>query len=135
MVRARVIEQAGAIVVRRRQGVPHVLLITAKKNSDHWLFPKGHIDDGETREEAALREAEEEAGVRATLVSRVGIHTFNFGNEMVRVHYFLATTDDKGRPEKGRQLAWFSYDDALEQLTFPDTRALLKEAWPTLPRT
>ena len=135
MVKARVIEQAGAIVVRRRQGVPHVLLITAKKNSDHWLFPKGHIDDGETREEAALREAEEEAGVRATVVSRVGIHTFNFGNETVRVHYFLATTDDKGRPEKGRQLAWFSYDDALEQLTFPDTRALLKEAWPTLPRT
>ena len=134
MVKARVIEQAGAIVVRRRQGVPHVLLITAKRNSDHWLFPKGHVDDGETREEAALREAEEEAGVRARLVGPAGIHTFDFGSETVRVHYFLATTDDKGRPEKGRQLAWFSYDEALEQLTFPDTRALLKEAWPAVPR-
>ena len=132
MVKARVVEQAGAIVVRRRQGIPHVLLITAKRNSDHWLFPKGHVDDGETREEAALREAEEEAGVRATLVAPAGIHTFDFRNETIRVHYFLATTDDKGCPEKGRQLAWFSYRDALEQLTFPDTRALLKEAWPTL---
>jgi 8-oxo-dGTP pyrophosphatase MutT (NUDIX family) len=129
MVRARVVEQAGAIVVRRRQGVPHVLLITAKRNSNHWLFPKGHVDEGETREEAALREAEEEAGVRATLVGPAGIHTFDFGTETIRVHYFLATTDDKGRPEKGRQLAWFSYDEALAQLTFRDTRALLKEAW------
>ena len=134
MVKARVIEQAGAIVVRRRQGVPHVLLITAKRNSDHWLFPKGHVDDGETREEAALREAEEEAGVRARLVGPAGIHTFDFGSETIRVHYFLATTDDKGRPEKGRQLAWFSYDEALEQLTFPDTRALLKEAWSAVQR-
>src|SRR5688572_3743639 len=134
MVKARVIEQAGAIVVRRRQGVPHVLLITAKRNSDHWLFPKGHVDDGETREEAALREAEEEAGVRARLVGPAGIHTFDFGIETIVVHYFLATTDDKGRPEKGRQLAWFSYDEALEQLTFPDTRALLKEAWPAVRR-
>ena len=134
MVKARIIEQAGAIVVRRRQGMPHVLLITAKRNSDHWLFPKGHIDEGETREEAALREAEEEAGVRATVVGRAGIHTFSLRSETIRVHYFLATTDDKGRPEKGRQLAWFSYDEALEQLTFPDTRALLKEAWPTIRR-
>ena len=37
-----------------------------------------------------------------------------------------------GHPEKGRQLAWFPYREALEQLTFPDTRALLKEAWPTI---
>lgn len=132
MVRTRVVEQAGAIVVRRRQGIPHVLLITAKKNREHWLFPKGHVDAGETREEAALREAEEEAGVRATLVGPAGIHTFDFRNETIRVHYFLATTDDKGRPEKGRQLAWFSYREALGQLTFPDTRALLKEAWPTI---
>src|SRR6187399_369364 len=100
MVKVRIIEQAGAIVVRRRQGVPHVLLITAKRNSGHWLFPKGHVDDGETREEAALR---------AQLVGPAGIHTFDFGHETIRVHYFLATTDDKGRPEKGRQLAWFSY--------------------------
>ena len=134
MVKARVIEQAGAIVVRRRQGVPHVLLITAKSNSGHWLFPKGHVYDGETREEAALREAEEEAGVRARLVGPAGIHTFDFGSETIVVHYFLATTDDKGRPEKGRQLAWFSYDEALEQLTFPDTRALLREAWPAVRR-
>jgi 8-oxo-dGTP pyrophosphatase MutT (NUDIX family) len=134
MVRARIVEQAGAIVVRRRQGVPHVLLITAKKNRGHWLFPKGHVDDGETREEAALREAEEEAGVRARLVGPAGIHTFNFGHETIRVHYFLATTDDKGHPEKGRQLAWFSYREALAQLTFPDTRALLKEAWASVPR-
>jgi 8-oxo-dGTP pyrophosphatase MutT (NUDIX family) len=114
------------------QGVPHVLLITSKKNN-HWLFPKGHIDEGERPEQAALREAEEEAGVRATLIGPAGVHTFDFDGETIRVHYFLATTDDSGKPERGRQLAWLPYDEALEQLTFPDTRALLKKAWPAIP--
>jgi len=44
----RLIRQAGAIVVRRRKDGPRVLLITSKRNAEHWLFPKGHVEDGET---------------------------------------------------------------------------------------
>ena len=130
--RSRVIEQAGAIVVRRRKGDARVLLITAKRDAGHWLFPKGHVEDGETLEETAVREAAEEAGVRATIVGRAGIMTFDYEGESVRVHYFLAETDDKGKPEKRRQLAWCSFDEAMEQLTFAETRALLKDAWSLL---
>lgn len=42
---------------------PQVLLVTAKRNPKRWIFPKGHVEKGETAEEAALREAREEAGV------------------------------------------------------------------------
>ena len=57
------IRQSGAIVVRLDQEEPRVLLVTAKRNPDRWIFPKGHVEKNETAEEAALREAREEAGV------------------------------------------------------------------------
>jgi 8-oxo-dGTP pyrophosphatase MutT (NUDIX family) len=128
----KTIEQAGAIVVGMRKGNPHVLLITSKRNPEYWLFPKGHVEDGETLEEAALREAEEEAGVRGTLVDRAGSLSFSFKSESILVHYFLVMTDDPGRPEKGRQMAWCSYDEAIERLTFDDSRTLLRKVWKTL---
>jgi hypothetical protein len=39
-------------------------------------------------------------------------------------------TEDKGKPEPGRRLAWFSYDEALEALPFENSRALLRSVWP-----
>src|SRR5215471_15540404 len=120
VTRSRIIEQAGAIVVRRRKGDARVLLITSKRDAAHWLFPKGHVEDGETLEETALREAQEEAGVRATIVGPAGVMRFEYAGEWIRVHYFLAETDDKGKPEKRRQLAWCSFEEAMQQLTFDD---------------
>jgi hypothetical protein len=55
--------------------------------------------------------------------------TFYYEGESIRVHYFLAETEEKGQPEKHRQLAWCSFDEAMKQLTFPDTRTLLEGAW------
>jgi len=70
--------------------------------------------------------------VRATILGPAGIMTFDYDGESIHVHYFLATTEDKGRPEKRRQLAWCSFEEAMQQLTFPDTRALLQDAWSRL---
>lgn len=127
-------EQAGAIVVSVRGGVEHVLLVTAKRNPSHWVFPKGHIEPGETLEQTALREAEEEAGVRGRIVASAGEMTFSFQSESFLVHYFVVASNDEGRPEKGRQLQWCTYDEALRQLTFEISRALLREAWKKVPR-
>ena len=123
------IEQAGAIIVRSRDGEQQVLLVTSRKNPAHWLFPKGHVEVGETLAQAALREAAEEAGICGTLAAPAGVRTFEIGSHVFRVHYFLVTTDDEGRPEKGRQLAWYSYADALARLSFEDLRGLLRSAW------
>jgi 8-oxo-dGTP pyrophosphatase MutT (NUDIX family) len=122
-------EQAGAIIVRARKGVERVLLVTAKRNPAHWVFPKGHVESGETFEETALREAEEEAGVRCRIVALAGDLSFSLPSESFLVHYFLVVTDDDGTPERGRRLQWCTYDEALEQLTFESSRALLRDAW------
>ena len=125
------VDQAGAIIVARR-GQPMTLLVTAKRNPEHWVFPKGHVEPGETLEIAARREAEEEAGVTGEIIDAAGSTEFALGPDTYRVHYFVVATGDEGRPEKGRRMKWCSYDEALELLSFDNTRALLRRAWPDI---
>jgi 8-oxo-dGTP pyrophosphatase MutT (NUDIX family) len=125
-----IVEQAGAIVVSDRGGVPSILLVTARRNPSHWVFPKGHVDPGETLEETALREAEEEAGIVGTIVRRAGTFEFELGGDLIRVHYFIVRTDDEGSAREGRRFGWYSFDEALKTLTFENSRALLQSVWP-----
>jgi 8-oxo-dGTP pyrophosphatase MutT (NUDIX family) len=77
-----VVRAAGGLVVRDGQ----VLLVHRPKYDD-WTFPKGKAEDGETDEECALREVEEEAGLRCELVAPAG-----------KTEY----VDSKGRPKRVR---------------------------------
>ena len=126
------VKQAGAIVIRRAKSGPLVLLVTAKRNPRHWIFPKGHIEDGESARQAALREAREEAGVAARPLRKAGRTWFAYGSRDYSIDYWLAETDDAGEPEAGRQLKWCSYRDALDTLTFDNMRGLLRRAWKRL---
>jgi 8-oxo-dGTP pyrophosphatase MutT (NUDIX family) len=128
------IRQSGAIVVRLDQSEPRVLLVTAKRNPERWIFPKGHVEKNETAEEAALREAREEAGVTARCVGPAGALEYRFLGAGFRVEYFLALLKrEVGPPEKGRSRSWCSYDEALERLRFKNTRRLFRKAWTQLP--
>jgi 8-oxo-dGTP pyrophosphatase MutT (NUDIX family) len=125
-------KQAGAIVVRAGKTGPRILLVTARRNPDNWIFPKGHVEAGETLKAAAVREAREEAGVEGKVVATAGKMTFEFGDNTYRVHYFVVKTTDAGRQREGRRLRWLKYKQALRRLTFEETRDLLREAWPRI---
>ena len=113
---------------------PRVLLVTSKRNPKRWIFPKGHVEKGETAEAAALREAREEAGIVSKPVGPAGVLEFKFLGTGVRVEYFLALLKrEAGPPEDGRERSWFSLDEALERLRFRNTRKLLRKAWKKLP--
>jgi 8-oxo-dGTP pyrophosphatase MutT (NUDIX family) len=128
------IKQSGAIVVRLDGDEPQVLLVTAKRNSKRWIFPKGHIEKGESAEEAALREAREEAGVVGKPIGPAGVLEYRFLGAGFRVEYFLALLKrEAGPPEKGRARAWCSLEEALERIRFKNTRKLLRKAWKQLP--
>src|SRR3982751_6556321 len=120
------IRQAGAIVVRLDGDEPQVLLVTAKRNPKRWIFPKGHIEKGETAEEAALREGREEAGVVGKTIGPAGALEYRFLRAGFRVDYFLAELKrEAGPPEKGRSRKWCSLEEALERLRFKNTKKLL----------
>ena len=125
-------KQAGAIVVRAGKSEPRILLVTARRNPDNWIFPKGHVEYGETLKAAALREAREEAGVEGKVVGAAGKMSFEFGDNTYRVHYFVVQTADAGEPCEGRRLRWLKYKQALRRLTYDETRDLLREAWPRI---
>jgi 8-oxo-dGTP pyrophosphatase MutT (NUDIX family) len=126
------IEQAGAIVVRPGKAEPRILLVTARRNPGNWIFPKGHVEAGESPKDAALREAREEAGVEGKVISPAGSMSFEYGDNSYRVNYFVLMTGDLGKEREGRRFRWCRYKQALRRLTFEETRDMLREAWPRI---
>ena len=121
-----IIEEAGAIVLRKGSIQPEVLLIYSKKRPQIRIFPKGHIEPGETSAEAAGRELLEEAGVKGKLLEQAGVVTFEFNKKRYRVTYFYFTflgTISEG--EAGREPRWFSLADARMALSLEDLRELV----------
>jgi diadenosine hexaphosphate hydrolase (ATP-forming) len=123
------VPQAGAVVFRMDGALVRILLVRSRKTPGLWVFPKGHLEAGESYEEAALREAEEEAGIVGTVVGPVGpTLTFQSGDESVAVKYYLVhLTADAASPE-GREKVWLAPDEALERLDFQSARDLLRAA-------
>lgn len=127
-----IVAQAGAIAFRIVNGSPLVLLVRARKNPEHWIFPKGHIDEGETPAEAAARELEEEAAIKGELIAFIGSLEFQSGDEPVHVEYFLFRfLAEVGRTEE-RETRWCTYQEALTLLPHPDAAELLKKALPLI---
>jgi 8-oxo-dGTP pyrophosphatase MutT (NUDIX family) len=120
--------QAGAIAFRIVDEAVQILCVRAKKTPQDWIFPKGHIEKGESAEAAARRELEEEAGVSGESVGAIGALDFRSGNEEVTVEYYLIKfTHEVPRKEK-REIRWCEYEEALALLSHRDAAELLKKA-------
>jgi 8-oxo-dGTP pyrophosphatase MutT (NUDIX family) len=126
--------QAGAIVFRIVDGAPQIMLVRAKKTPEHWIFPKGHIEAGETAEIAAARELEEEAGVVGKLVGPIGSLEFEFRGKDVNVEYYLFDFVAEVPRKETRERRWCSYEGALSLLSHVDAAELLKKALPMVHR-
>ena len=68
-------------------------LVLRRADRDEWIFPKGHLEEGERPEDAAVREVREETGLEIEIVAELGTTRYEFGAEREhrkRVHWFLA---------------------------------------------
>lgn len=123
---ATIIEGAGGVVFNQ---YGHILLLHHKKQD--WVFPKGHIDPGESKLEAAIREVEEEAGVfthcpEPTYSEQT--RYVNPKNEQRLITWFALITTAI-RPTLRESIfpegAFLPPEDALERLSFNEDRQLL----------
>jgi 8-oxo-dGTP pyrophosphatase MutT (NUDIX family) len=92
---------AGGVLVRKLDGEWVLAAIRpAGKPEGLWVLPKGAIDEGETGEQAALREVTEETGVRGRLVEKLGDtrYWFNWEGERVfKIVSFFLVRYESGR--------------------------------------
>jgi ADP-ribose pyrophosphatase YjhB (NUDIX family) len=125
----RVVEQAGGIVFRYKRAGISILLVRAKRDPSKWIFPKGHIEHGESARKAALRETREEAGIKGRAIGPIGDpQEFEWGGQLFRVRYFLIQMTAESDETDGREKAWFPFDKALKRVSFKSARTLLREA-------
>lgn len=113
---------------------PRILVATAKKNPNDWIFPKGHIETGETPQQAAVRELEEETGFTGDILDYAGSEEFDLRDRRIRVEYYLVRETAQVGLGEGRRLRWCRYEEALELLTFEKSKQVLVEARPLIER-
>ena len=119
---------AGGVVVRRDGGHARFLLVTARNQPGEWVLPKGHIENGESAAEAAVREVLEEAGVTAAISGELGDLEYRNQKGRVHVRFFLMEFISERAPGESRQRAWLDADETRHRLPHQDAKALVDKA-------
>lgn len=85
----RITCSAGGLIVKNNKVL--LVKITYGVNKDHWMLPGGFVEEGETFEEAAIREVKEETGINARPKRLIGVRTGikQLHNEIEHGIYFI----------------------------------------------
>ena len=123
---------AGGLVVEGER-----ILLISTQTGRRWQLPKGHIEEGETSAQTAVREVREETGVTGRVVAALpGIEYWFVERSQRRVHkqveYFLlayvsgdAADFDAGEVSGAE---WFSWDAGIARLSFDNERRVVQSA-------
>jgi len=119
------VKAAGGLVVRDGR-----VAIAHRPRYDDWSFPKGKLDPGETWEQAALREVEEEIGLRCRLREELPATEYRVarGRKVVRYWLMEPESGEFSPNEEVDEVRWLSPDEALELLSYDHDRELARSA-------
>ncbi len=121
---------AGAVVVQEGR----CLILKTRRE---WVFPKGHLEEGETAEQAAVREVREETGVQIEIDDRLGTTRYEFADRRrgyrnrKSVDWFVAhPVGGELRPEPLFTAgSYVTLEDALERLAHEGDRDIARRAF------
>lgn len=120
---------AGGVVIRDVEGERRFLLVTASSDDREWVLPKGHIDDGESPQEAAVREVLEESGVHAAIIDVAGTSSFETPKETVNAVFYVMAFRKMGDAGEDRKIRWCTREEGVGLLSFPDARDIVYKAF------
>ena len=127
------VKASGGIVRRRAPGGELELVVVHRPRYDDWSLPKGKLDPGETWEQAALREVEEEVGLRCRLGEELPpvYYRDNKGRDKA-VRYWLMEPEDEAVPftpnDEVDEMRWVDVADAPALLSYPHDAELVRAA-------
>ena len=129
------VRAAGGIVLRG-EGPDRSVALVHRPRYDDWSFPKGRLDADEDEATAALREVEEETGLRCRLGPSVGAVTYRDRRGRAKVVRYFRMDADGGGFTPNREvdeLRWMPIEDAARLLSYAHDRSLLRQVLAGLP--
>lgn len=126
---------AGGIVVKKERERLRVLLI--KDSYGKWTWPKGNIGKGESSEDTALREIEEETGLKdLQIIKKLNKidYFYRLHGDLIYKTVYLFLMEAKGREKFKIQTSeikdarWFLADEALETVVYKGAKEILEKA-------
>jgi len=134
----RTATSAGGIILREIEGQLKIGLAQHARASKSWVLPKGHVEAGETIEQAALREIYEETGLEhVQLIKHLGTIMreslkSNGDVEEKTIHLFLAYAPGNSRPQvpldpRFIEVSWFFPKEAITLLPHESEKAFFRE--------
>ena len=124
------VKAGGGLVVRPGES-GHVVALVHRPRYDDWSFPKGKLDRGESFEDGALREVEEEIGLRCRLGNELSPVTYRDpkGRSKVVRYWLMEPIEGEFVPShEVDEMRWLPVADAEELLSYEHDRELLREA-------
>ena len=111
------------------------VVLVGRSHSGMWALPKGTPESGETLEQVAVREVQEETGLEVRLIAYIGNISYSFIRDKIRfqkqVRHFLFEAiggDTSLHDAEYDQVEWFSIPEALRRLTYPNEVNILSQA-------
>lgn len=130
-LKSSVVEQsAGGLIISWIDGEQKMLMV---RNKQGYVFPKGHIEDGESPEQAALREVREETGyVDLQIVQKLGVihrrpgetnSTYSIKDIMM---FLIDLKSNKRLTDFEESCDWLSFNAAMEKMKYTEDKEFLQ---------